>query len=316
VTPGSTSTPSTQSTPIPLPAPELLWASGTGVEDFIPWGLAEAPDGRLWAAEAMSDRFAIFEADGTFVETWGSTGSGEGEFDLTRGNGDPYGMIAFEPDGSYFVLDVGNRRVQAFDADRGFVAAWGTFGSGPGQFSDPVSIAIDAAGNVSVLDVGRRVIETFDRAGTVLGTIEAFPAEVNPRNGANQLAIGPNGDFYVGVISPNEVLELDPDGNLVRVYGSTDSPFTDQPNYIDFDAEGRVYVTQGPGRGDQPGVVVFSADGAYLGGFGPLGQGDADLGFAWGLVVTDTGVVTTDAGALPDVGLASFIRKFAPIDFR
>jgi len=311
-TPGETSPPST---PVPFPTPELVWAVGTGAAGFIPWGLAEAPDGWLWAAEAMSDRFAIFEADGSFVETWGSTGSGEGEFDMTRGNGDPYGMIAFEPDGSFFVLDVGNRRVQAFDANRAFVGAWGSFGAGPGQFSDPISIAIDAAGNVSVLDQGRRVIETFDRAGTVLRTIEAFPAAVNPRNGANQLAIGRNGHFYVSVVNPNEVIELDPDGNLVREYGSTNNPFADQPNYIAFDGDGRVYVTQGPGRADQPGVVVFDADGTYLGGFGRLGSGEADLGFAWGIVITDSGILTSDAGGLPDVGLTSLIRKFATIDF-
>ena len=72
---------------------------------------------------------------------------------------------------------------------------------------------------------------------------------------------------------------------------------------------------RGPLRGDHPGVQVFDPDGTYLGGFGPLGAGDADLGFPWGLVVTDDGIYTADAGAVPDVGLTSLIRKFEPIAF-
>ena len=64
-----------------------------------------------------------------------------------------------------------------------------------------------------------------------------------------------------------------------------------------------------------PGSRSSTRTARYLGGFGPLGAGDADLGFPWGLVVTDDGIYTADAGAVPDVGLSSLIRKFEPIAF-
>ena len=119
------------------------------------------------------------------------------------------------------------------------------------------------------------------------------------------------------MVVPNEVEELDGEGNLVQIFGAAGTPgaFTEQPNVVTFDSSGRVYVTQGAARGDHPGVQVFDPDGTYLGGFGPLGGGDADLGFPWGLVVTDDGIYTADAGAVPDVGLKSLIRKFEPIAF-
>jgi eukaryotic-like serine/threonine-protein kinase len=302
-------------TPPPIPA-TLAWAVDSGTAGFIPWGLARSPDGRYWAAEAIIDRFAIFEADGTFVERWGVSGHALGQFDFTRDNGDPYGAVAFAPDGSFFVLDVGNHRVQAFDAERTLIRAWGSFGNGVGQFIDPVGLAIDDTGNVSVLDDGRRVIETFDPSGTVLRTIKLFPAEVAASASAQLLAIGPNGDFFVSTYAPNVVIELDRTGALVRVYGggATD-PFVDQPNAMAFDADGRLYVTQGPLRGDRPGLVIFDPDGTYLGGFGPPGTGDADLGFAWGLVVDDDGIVIADAGGVPEFGLRSVLRKFEPIAF-
>jgi RNA polymerase sigma factor (sigma-70 family) len=46
--------------------------------------------------------------------------------------------------GSFFVLDPGNRRVQAFSPERKYVTSWGGFGPDPGQFRDRVSLAVDA----------------------------------------------------------------------------------------------------------------------------------------------------------------------------
>ena len=226
-------------------------------------------------------------------------------------------MVAFAKDGSFFVLDPGNRRVQAFGPNRKFRRAWGEFGRDPGQFTDPVSVAVDSDGNVAVLDNVRGVIETFSPAGEVIRTMPAFPAAIGPERRRQPGGHRPNGHDYVSVAFPNEVAELDGEGNLVRLYGAPGTPgaFTEQPNVMQFDAQGRMYVTQGPLRGDRPGVQVFDPDGSYLGGFGPLGAGDADLGFPWGLVVTDDGIYTADAGAVPDVGLSSLIRKFEPIAF-
>jgi outer membrane protein assembly factor BamB len=289
----------------------------TPPDGAVPWGLTLAPDGRLWAAEGFDNRFAIYTADGRFMEHWGVSGTDAGQFKLQRSNGDPYGMVEFAPDGSIYVLDPGNRRIQHFDANRQFLEMWGGFGTNPGQFSDPISLAVDDAGVVYVLDDVRGVIEKYDAHGNVLGAIDAFPSEVQPNDGANQLSIGPSGHFFVSVVRPNVVAELDQDGALVHVFGRAGEPgaFSEQPNRVAFDSANRVYVTQGFARGDAPGVLVFGADGAYLGGFGSLGAGDADLGFPWGLVVTDDGIYVADASGVGDIGMRSAIRKFEPITF-
>jgi outer membrane protein assembly factor BamB len=322
--PSLAAVPSAVPPPSVAPLPELdtkvAWAVTSGARDFVPWGLAKAPDGRLWAAEGLSNRFAIFTPDGKFVETWGSSGDGEGQFDLLRANGDPYGMMAFEPDGSFFVLDVGNHRVQAFDRDRTFVREWGSLGMDPGQFTEPGGMDVDADGNLSVVDNVRGVIETYRPDGTIVSTIPGFPEElgatVGVNAGANQLKIGPNGHFYLSVVRPNVVAEIDRDGKLVRTFGAAGRPgaLSEQPNGVAFDATGRLYVGQGPTRGDAPGVLVFTPDGTYLGGFGALGVADGELGFPWGLVVDESGIYISDAGAVE--GQRSVIRKFEPIVFR
>jgi outer membrane protein assembly factor BamB len=298
--------------PIPLLDTTVAWVT-TPPDGAIAWGLTRAPDGRFWAAESLDDRFAIYTTDGAFVERWGVSGSDPGQFELQRTNGDPYGMVEFAPDGSFYVLDPGNRRVQHFDADRQFIEMWGEFGSDPGDFNDPISLAVDDEGVVYVLDDVRGVIEWYDPHGAVLGSVPAFPAEVQPNDGANQLALGPNDHFFVSVVKPNVVAELDRDGTLVRLYGAAGEPgaFSEQPNRVAFDSANRVYVTQGPNRGDAPGLLVFEADGTYLGGVGPVGTGDTDLGFPWGLVVTNDGIYTADAGGAE--GGRNAIRKFEPI---
>ena len=300
--------------------PKLDWIADSGPADFIPWALAKAPDGRLWAAIGLKDEFAIFGPDGTYEETWGVSGSGKGQFNLRRVNGDPYGMVAFAKDGTFYVLDSGNHRVQVFDKDRKFIREWGTVGMGPGQFSETGGIVVDDDGTVVVIDNVREVIETYEPDGTVISTIPAFPEDLHAtpgvNRGANQIHIGPNGHYFLSLVEPTIVGEVDRQGKLVRTYGGQGDAcaLTEQPGGIAWDAAGRMYLAQGPSRGDRPGVLVFGPDGSCLGGFGKLGRGDTDLGFAASVIVDQTGIYVSDAGGVaPDLGLRSAIRKFEPL---
>ena len=94
----------------PLPT-KLLWAANQAPPISSP-GASRGARGKLWAAEGFEDSFAIFNPDGTYVEAGARAGNAGGQFDLTRSNGDPYGMVAFAEDGSFFVLEPGNHRVR------------------------------------------------------------------------------------------------------------------------------------------------------------------------------------------------------------
>ncbi len=322
--PAANLAPTAAASPTPAPSPasappssalspvSLLWTATDPAGAMFPSALTLGPSGLLWAADTANDRFAIFKPDGTFVGFWGESGSGDGQFDLTRANGDPYGAVVFEPDGSFFVLDVGNRRVQKFDPDRKFVRAWGGFGDAPGKYSDPVGIAVGPDGNLHVLDDVRRVIETYDVEGTVLGSIPAFPG-IFGGLGANALAMDGGGNFYVSSVDPTEVLRLDPTGKVTATYGASGSgqgEFHEQPTGMAIDDAGRLYVTQGPERGDHPGVLVFDPSGQYLAGWGAAGTGDGDLGFPWGVALDTVGSVYVADYGPAELGLKNRIEKF------
>jgi DNA-binding beta-propeller fold protein YncE len=61
----------------------------------------------VFVVDSNNDRVESFASDGTYIKSVGTTGSGIGQFRS------PCGM-AFAPDGSVFVTDTGNHRVEKF----------------------------------------------------------------------------------------------------------------------------------------------------------------------------------------------------------
>src|SRR5271169_5213818 len=70
--------------------------------------------------------------------------------------------------GRVWVADFGNQRVQLFGADGSSLLAFGTRGSGPGQFNDPCGIALGPTGLVFVADTWNSRVQVFDEKGVWL----------------------------------------------------------------------------------------------------------------------------------------------------
>lgn len=264
---------------------EFLWSATGGADGMnFPASLAFDPEGRVWVADTANGRFAIFMPDGTFVEYWGTKGKGDGEFNLQQPNGNPNGQVAFAPDGSFYVLDAGNRRVQHFGRDRTFLGSWGGFGTDPGQYNDLIGIAVDAQGMVHVLDDGRDVVETYDPDGKVLGS---FSPHLAGPNSANSMTLDPQGNVYISACcaAGNRIIKFDPNGTVSSTIGAAG-----QPNAMTVDGDGRLFVTGGSTPSDNQ-VLVFDTDGTLLASFGSPGSGLGQLGFAWGVILDGEGNV-------------------------
>ena len=162
----------------PREALELLWES-TG--EPTPTGRYPATyspsvdplTGDIWVSLASDDVIWIFAPDGTFKDLFGRPGDGDGEFEFTRPacrDCPGAGALAFAPDGSLFVADVGNHRIQKFNAEREFETEWGEFGSGESQFADANQIATNGR-EVFVADDVRRDTQVFDTDGRFLRTL-------------------------------------------------------------------------------------------------------------------------------------------------
>ena len=104
---------------------------------------------------------ALDKKTGEVLLTFGSAGSEPGQlFHPTN--------IAIAPDGTLYVVDTSNFRVQQFNQNGDFVRAFGSPGSAPGTFSRPKGIAIDHDGFIYVVDSAFENVQVLDPLGGAL----------------------------------------------------------------------------------------------------------------------------------------------------
>jgi DNA-binding beta-propeller fold protein YncE len=133
-----------------------------------PSGIAVTPDGtRIYAVDiggssSNEHKVLVFDAQsGKHLFDIGKRGTDKGEFNLPRDT-------TIAPDGSLYVVDSGNFRVQKFDADGKFISTFGAIGRQPGQFSRPKEAAVDSSGNVYVVDSMFGNFQIFNSEGQLL----------------------------------------------------------------------------------------------------------------------------------------------------
>src|SRR5207302_9538517 len=95
----------------------------------------------------------VYTPDGvTRLLTFGSTGTGPGQFD------NPWDIDIAA--GTVYVTDAKLGRVQAFSLEGSYLGGWGSKGTGAFQFNSPSGITHDGAGNLYIADAGNnRVLE-------------------------------------------------------------------------------------------------------------------------------------------------------------
>ena len=121
--------------------------------------------------------------------------------------------IAFGKNGEVYVSDgYGNSRVMKFDREGNFLKAWGKYGTGPGEFNLPHSIAIDHQGNVYVGDRENKRIQVFDAEGNFLKEWTGIGYPYG-------LFITPDQHIWMVDGGYDRILELDQNGKILGAFG-------------------------------------------------------------------------------------------------
>jgi sugar lactone lactonase YvrE len=133
-------------------------------------GLAIDADGMLYAADTGRNRILVFSPTGQLLKQVGRPGNDLGG--LTQ----PM-MVAFGPDGAFFVADWENNRVERFNAS---FEATDAFPVSP----HPFGVATDQLGRVFVPDLEHRRVQAYTPSGVALGEIGgpgSPPVDVAPK---------------------------------------------------------------------------------------------------------------------------------------
>jgi hypothetical protein len=86
---------------------------------------------------------------------------------------EPRGMVT-GPDGSIYVADTFNHRIQCFGPQGQFLWWTGEQGEEPGNFNEPCDVAVDDAGNVYVLDTWNARIQVLSATGAIDNIVSGF----------------------------------------------------------------------------------------------------------------------------------------------
>jgi hypothetical protein len=180
-------------------------------------GIAFAPDGTFYTFDAGNLRVQHFSADRKLMSSWGSFGTGDGQFAKPT-------SIAVDGRGHVFVADASRVDVQEFEPDGTFVKSFGANAIDSRGF---VYITADHDGDVFAGD-GTNIVK-FAPDGSVVARYDiSAVADI-----VSGMAVARSGALFVQARpdnAPQATIELDRDGRLVHVWPATGEAIALDPN--------------------------------------------------------------------------------------
>jgi DNA-binding beta-propeller fold protein YncE len=260
-------------------------APGSGDGQFAMAGstAVNITSGDVYVVDQGNNRVEQVDAADGFVRTWGwgvadgnasfevcssgcqagQAGPGDGQFDF------PQGIAIDQSDGSVYVVDGNNNRVEKFNSSGAFLSQLGTAGSAEGQLSGPQGIAVSPVdGSVYVADANNNRVAKFDSSGAFVHV------------------------FGYGVADGSDAFQACSSSCQPGLGGAEDGEFAG-PTRVAIDSAGRVYVLDfGNGR-----IERFTSTDAFDEQFDPTDVNGGTFAFEIALGSNDHAYV---AQAAPD----------------
>ena len=210
-------------------------------------GIGVAPDGSVVVAGWIEGRYAygvqVFTAMGGFVRWF------EPPMEATmRWPKD----VAVGPSGVIYVAAPERSEILAFRLDGTYLRRWTAKAKGLAASGDEVYAAITDFHNIRVYSTEGAALRWWGAKGNLA---RQFDRPVD-------LAVGLNGDLYVGDAGNDRIVVLGSDGSFVSRWGregSGEGEFN-EINGLGMDREGNLYVADRT----RPSIDIFQADGAFV----------------------------------------------------
>ncbi len=286
---------------------ETEWGSfGASHGQFGPiGGLATDAAGNVYVVDSQHNRIEKFNSAGTFISDWGHFGHELGEFNFGSSQNytqPPGGGIAVAGNDVY-VADSGNDRIERFNLEGKEAMQWGSYGSGPGQFSYPRAVTANEQ-EVIVSDNDNHRLEEFTTEGAFLGASGSAGSGPGQFGFPYGLSLDAAGDVFVADDLNDRVVKLNPQLAFAGAWGG----YGTKPGQLAFpralaaDPAGDTYVADT--ANDR--IEVFDPGGNLLSTIGTPARNPAAFVAPQGLAIDPAGrllVSDTDGNR---------IEQFAP----
>ena len=239
-----------------------------------PWGVAVNQRGEIIVAESSGHRISIFSPTGEKLQSFGSRGSGQGQFYGPRG-------VAVDDDGNILVVDASNYRIQKFTSDGTFIVA---VGKGTIDLNNPVGISIHPDNKrILMSDNSYHHIQILNPDLTFNSSFGGQGCNDGQTSNPWEVAFDSAGNIYQGGQSSTCVQVFNAKGQFLRRIGHEGSGQGELnfPSGIAIDNDNVVYVTEYYNHR----VSAFTTEGAFLTSFGTQGNGQGQFSCPRGITV-------------------------------
>ncbi|NLN69995.1 MAG: TIGR03663 family protein [Chloroflexi bacterium] len=282
---------------IPLEADLVLYGNAEFSFD-APRDIAFAPDDTFYVADSRNHRVLHFDVNGQYLNAFGAYSAS----DFSKQNIAPAGFfnepwgLAIGPDGSVFVADTWNHRIQKFSAEGEFITQWGQFGAAETahHFWGPRGVAVDHKGRVFVTDTGNKRVVIFDSNGAHLTDFGGAGLGLGQFNEPVGIEVDDAGRLFIADTWNKRIQVMIPDGDTLsypsHITWDIDSWYgesLDNKPFLTIDKNDMVYVAD-PMLGR---VLAFNQYGEFLFAWGGFGSGLDEIGVVGGLAVDPVGNV-------------------------
>jgi DNA-binding beta-propeller fold protein YncE len=244
-----------------------------------PWGVTVNKKGEIIIAENGAHMVSVYSQAGEKLRSFGSKGTGEGQFDGPRG-------VVIDDDDNILVADGGNHRIQKFTADGKFIIAMGSYGSKPLQFNLPTGIAVHPENQLIY------VSESLNRRVQILKPNLAFHKLFGSRGSDKGQFQEPRGiafdskqNVYVGECRMNACIQVfTQEGEHLQWLGDTklNCHFD-----VCIDSNDIPYVCDT----NNHRICIFDSSGTLLHCFGTKGKSPGQFNSPYGITVDKNGLL-------------------------
>jgi len=262
--------------------------SGSAAGDLNePRGIHIAQDGSIYVADSNNNRIQQFSQTGDLLNLWGTYASVlEGQAPGGTMN-QPWGVVTGK-EGSIFIVDTFNHRIQKFSSNGVFIKSLGIFaqGTSPDTMWGPRGIAIDPNGNVIVADTGNKRVVIYDKdlnyitqfggAGFEAGQLDE-PVGIDVSD-TGVIAVADTWNRRVQLFSPDEsgsIYTQTGEFEIDAWYGQS----LDNKPFLAFSPKGTLFVTDPEGGR----ILEFSLSGELIQGWQDLSVSPEVISRPYGL---------------------------------